>query len=113
VAGVRAAERHQRWWPMLLEGVASVRAGVLTFAWPLITAVALLYLIGFWALVTGVLKTVSAVRVRRHLPGEAVQMLNGVVSVLFGLVLLVVPGLDCSPWCGGSRCMPSSVGFCW
>jgi uncharacterized membrane protein HdeD (DUF308 family) len=36
---------------------------------------------------------VSAVRVRRHLPGEVVQMLNGVVSVLFGLVLLVVPGL--------------------
>jgi uncharacterized membrane protein HdeD (DUF308 family) len=93
VAGVRAAERHERWWPMLLEGVASVLAGVLTFAWPVITAVVLLYLIGFWALVTGVLKIVSAVRVRRHLPGEVAQVLNGAVSVLFGLVLLVVPGL--------------------
>jgi uncharacterized membrane protein HdeD (DUF308 family) len=93
VAGIRAAERHERWWPMVLEGVAGVLAGVLTFVWPAITAVILLYVIAFWALLTGILKIVSAFRVRRHVPGEWLHGLNGLVSVLFGLVLLVVPGL--------------------
>jgi uncharacterized membrane protein HdeD (DUF308 family) len=93
VAGIRAAERHERWWPMVLEGVAGVLAGVLTFVWPAITAVILLYLIAFWALTTGILKIVSAVRVRRHVSGEWLHGLNGLVSVLFGLVLLIVPGL--------------------
>jgi len=93
VAGVRAAERHERWMPMLLEGIAGLLAGVLTLVWPAITAVVLLYVIGFWALVTGVFKVVSAVRVRRHLSGELVHGLNGVISVLFGLFLLVVPGV--------------------
>ena len=93
VAGVRAAERHERWMPMLLEGVAGLLAGVLTLAWPGITAFVLLYVIGLWALVTGVFKIVSAVRVRRHLSGELVHGLNGAISVLFGVFLLVSPGL--------------------
>jgi uncharacterized membrane protein HdeD (DUF308 family) len=92
VAGVRAAERHERWRWMLLEGVGSIVAGVLTFAWPAITAVVLLYLIGFWALVSGILKIASAIHLRRHVPGELVHGLNGVISVLFGLFLLVLPG---------------------
>ena len=93
VAGVRAAERHERWASMLLEGVGSLLAGVITFAWPAITAVVLLYIIGFWAVVTGILKIVSAIHLRRHVPGELVHGLNGVISVLFGLFLLIVPGV--------------------
>jgi uncharacterized membrane protein HdeD (DUF308 family) len=93
VAGVRAAERHERWWPMVLEGIAGILAGLLTFVWPAITAVVLLYVIAFWALVTGVFKIVSTIRVRRHLPGEWLHGLNGVLSILFGLGLLIVPGL--------------------
>jgi len=104
VAGVRAAERHERWWPMVLEGIASVLAGLVTFAWPVITAVVLLYVIAFWALVTGVFKIVSTIRIRRHLSGELVHGLNGVISVLFGLALLIMPGLGLLAivwWIGG------------
>ncbi len=92
VAGVRAAERHERWMPLLLEGAAGLLAGGLTLGWPAISAVILLYVIGVWALVTGVFKIVSAIRVRRHLAGELVHAVNGAISVLFGLFLLVVPG---------------------
>ncbi len=91
VAAVRAAEHHERWWPMVLEGVAGIVASVITFAWPAITAFVLLYLIAAWAIVTGVLKIGSAIHVRRHLRGEVVQALNGVISVLFGLFLFIVP----------------------
>src|SRR2546428_6355605 len=48
IAGVRAAERHERWWSPVLKGLAGIAAGVVTFVQPAITAVALLYLIGGW-----------------------------------------------------------------
>jgi uncharacterized membrane protein HdeD (DUF308 family) len=93
VAAVRAAERHERWGPMLVAGLAGVGAGVVTFAWPLATAVGLLYLISAWALVLGVFKIVSAIRLRRLIPGEGWLLLNGVLSVAFGIVLLAAPGM--------------------
>jgi uncharacterized membrane protein HdeD (DUF308 family) len=94
VTGVRAAERHERWWPMIFEGVAGILAGLATFVWPAMTAVLLLYVVSAWAIVTGVFKVISAIRLRRHLRRETVQGLNGVISVLFGLfLLLLVPGV--------------------
>src|SRR5713101_4596311 len=88
----------------VIEGIASVLAGLVTFGWPVITAVILLYVIAFWAVVTGVFKIVSTIRIRRHLPGELVHGLNAVISVLFGLVLLIMPGLGLLAivwWIGG------------
>ena len=93
VAAMRAADRHERWWPMLLAGLVGVAAGMITFAWPLATAVGLLYLVSAWALVLGVFKIVSAVRLRRQIPGEGWLLLNGVLSVALGVVLLVAPGM--------------------
>ena len=55
IAGVRAAERHERWWSPVLKGLAGIAAGVLAFVWPALAALALLYLIAGWAIVTGVL----------------------------------------------------------
>src|SRR5881296_4494466 len=42
IAGVRAAERHERWWSPVLKGLAGIAAGVLAFVWPALTALALL-----------------------------------------------------------------------
>src|SRR3990170_8610376 len=44
VAGIRAVERHQRWWPLVLEGIVDVAAWVAAVAWPALTALLLLYL---------------------------------------------------------------------
>lgn len=93
IAAVRSAERHERWIPMLIEGIAGVLAGVLTFIWPGATALVLLYLIGFWAIVTGVLKIVAAVHLRRVVPGEWVLILNGIFTVLFGILVVALPTL--------------------
>ena len=81
---------HQ--WALLIEGVIGVIAGVLTFAWPAITALVLLYLIAFWAIFTGVLEIVAAVRLRKAISNEWLLLLMGVLSLLFGLFILVVPG---------------------
>ena len=50
IAFVRVAWHH---WALLIEGVIGIIAGVLTFAWPAITALVLLYVIAFWAILTG------------------------------------------------------------
>jgi uncharacterized membrane protein HdeD (DUF308 family) len=88
--GGRLASGRRGW--LIFEGVAGVAAGVLTFIWPEITTLALLYLIAFWAIATGVLEVVAAVILRRELRGEWLLAAGGIISVLFGLFLVIRPG---------------------
>ncbi len=104
VAGLRAAERHERWWALLLEGIVDIAAGVVAFAWPALTALLLLYLVSVWAVVTGLLEIAAAIRLRQTIKGEWLLAINGVVSVLLGVFLVVVPGggiLVLIYWIGG------------
>jgi len=92
VSAVRAVERHMRWWPLLLEGLAGIVVGVLTFFWPVVTALLLLYFIASWAIVTGVFEILAAIRLRQEITGEWLLGLTGVLSVVFGLLLIIFPG---------------------
>ncbi len=78
-------------WPLLLEGIVGVLAGVLTLVWPNITAVVLSYLIGFWAIITGVFEIIAAVRLWRVFGHEWVLLLSGIISLIFGFFVLAVP----------------------
>jgi uncharacterized membrane protein HdeD (DUF308 family) len=77
---------------MGLEGVVGVLAGLAAFVLPGLTALVLLYIIAFWAILTGVLEVVAAVRLRRTITNEWGLIIGGVLSVLFGIVLIVAPG---------------------
>ena len=92
VSAVIAAEQHMRWWSLLVEGLAGVILGALTFLWPGVTALVLLYVIAIWAIVTGVFEVVAAVQLRREVQGEWLLALSGVLSVIFGVLLFVFPG---------------------
>jgi uncharacterized membrane protein HdeD (DUF308 family) len=69
VAAVRAAGREARWWLLLIEGVLGVLAGLVAAFWPGLTALALLYFIAAWAIVSGILEIVAALRLRREIEG--------------------------------------------
>jgi uncharacterized membrane protein HdeD (DUF308 family) len=81
---------RRRGW-LVLEGVVGIVAGLATFSWPGITTVALLWLIAAWAIGTGVLEIGAAVRLRRELANEWLLILSGILSVAFGLFLVVRP----------------------
>lgn len=91
IAAVRAEERDARWWLLLAEGVLGVLAGIVAFVMPDLTALALLYFIAAWAIVTGVLEIVGAIRLRREIDGEWALILAGALSVIFGVLLVVLP----------------------
>jgi len=83
---------HEDWWILLLWGLISVGVGILTFLAPGVTALALLFYIAAWAIATGVLEIVAAIRLRKVLRGEWWLILGGLASVIFGVLLLAQPG---------------------
>jgi uncharacterized membrane protein HdeD (DUF308 family) len=91
VAAVRAGREHARWGALALEGIVGIIVGAWTFLAPGLTAVALVVLIGAWAVITGALEIAAAIRLRKTIRGEWLLGLAGVFSVLFGIVLWIAP----------------------
>lgn len=92
LAGVRADTSRNRWL-LIAEGVLAVLAGIVALAWPGITAVALLFLIAIWAIVTGVVEIIGSFRLGGAGGVEWLLILSGVVSIIFGILLFVWPHL--------------------
>jgi uncharacterized membrane protein HdeD (DUF308 family) len=80
-----------RWWILLLEGLLGVVIGVLTFFWPGVTALVLLYLIVFWAILTGIGELAAAFSLQRSLGLEWTLAIGGVLSILLGILLAFRP----------------------
>ena len=86
-----AARQQRRWWPYLLEGLVGIGAGLLAFVLPGITALALLYLIAAWAIVTGIVEIVAAIDLRKQIQNEWLLGLAGALSIIFGIVVAILP----------------------
>ena len=92
VAAWQTRHDGQHFWSLLGIGLLGIAAGVGTFLWPGITEVVLLMVIAGWAVGTGILQIVAAIRLRKAIEGEWALGLSGALSVLFGLLMFVSPG---------------------
>jgi len=82
---------HDKWWVLLLEGLVGIAAGVITFFRPLLATLVLVYVISFWAIVTGILEIAAAVQLRKEIRGEWMLALSGIVSLFLGVSLFLFP----------------------
>jgi uncharacterized membrane protein HdeD (DUF308 family) len=76
-----------RW--LIVVGLLGIAAGVVTFLWPGITAVLLVMFIGAWA---GIFEIIGAIQLRKEIDNEWMLIFGGLLSVLFGVVVLIAPG---------------------
>jgi uncharacterized membrane protein HdeD (DUF308 family) len=88
---VRAARAHERWGVLVFEGIVGIAAAAVTVMWPAITALALVVLIGVWALVTGAMEIAAAIRLRKYISDEWLLLLSGIASLAFGLLIVTHP----------------------
>ena len=112
VAGVRAARyRQPRWWVLVLQGIVGVAAGVVAWLLPGLTALSLLYLMAFWAILTGAFEIVLAVSLRKELENGWMLGLSGFISILLGILFLAMPeaGLLAWVWMIGTYALLSGV----
>ena len=100
VGSLASHDTFEDWWLLLLAGILGIMIGVFTFARPGVAALVLVIYIGLRALLSGVLEIVFAIRLRRHIEGEWLFVVAGILSVLFGLALIVWPvaGLEAVVW---------------
>jgi uncharacterized membrane protein HdeD (DUF308 family) len=92
VSVFRDRRARDRWWLLVFQGIAGIAAGIMTFLWPGITAIALLYLIAAWALVTGAFEIAAAIRLRKVIDDEWLLVLSGILSIGLGILLMLFPG---------------------
>jgi uncharacterized membrane protein HdeD (DUF308 family) len=90
VSAVRSGGDHL--WYLVLEGVLGIVAGIAAFTWPGLTALVLLFIIAVWAVLTGILEVVVALRLRKAIKNEWALIAGGVLSVVFGVFMLLSPG---------------------
>jgi uncharacterized membrane protein HdeD (DUF308 family) len=87
----RATEHARHWVPMVFSGLFGVAIGVFTFFRPDITALALVYLIAVWAILTGILEFVAGIELTGAASGAWALWLGGIVSVAFGVFIALRP----------------------
>jgi uncharacterized membrane protein HdeD (DUF308 family) len=100
IAAVGSAEGRRHWCALLITGIVGIAAGIVAFAYPGITLVALLYVIAAWAVISGIFEIVAAVSGTGDVGTRWLFGLSGVLSVLFGILLFAYPltGLLAVAW---------------
>ena len=91
ISAFGSPEGRQRWVLLLLTGLAGIAAGIVTFTYPGLTVVVLLYIIATWAIVVGILHIVTALSKSGEVAPRWLWGLSGFFSVLFGILLYAEP----------------------
>jgi len=90
VAALRNTE-FPGWGWLLGEGILGILAGAIALAWPGITALAFLYLLAAWAILTGILEVIAPLAYPMSGGRAVLTALTGVLSIIFGILIAAQP----------------------
>lgn len=101
ISGWRLHKQGATWWPYLLFGIIGILAGLLAMAWPGLTMIVLVYLIGIWAIFGGISEIFMGASLRKTVDRWWIMLLAGIISVLFGMLVIYSPfeGMLMMIWC--------------
>jgi uncharacterized membrane protein HdeD (DUF308 family) len=94
VAGVDEfveADRHRARWPSYVLGALWIVTGVAAMVWPDITLWALAFTVGIGLIAVGLAEAFFVIYYRRSLPLWGVWLLDGLLSVVVGVMALIWP----------------------
>ena len=89
-SAIMRPRRDGRGW-LVVEGIAGILAAIVTVFWPAAAALVLIACVSAWAFVTGIVKIVLAIKLRREIRGEWLLIVSGVASIILGALLLATP----------------------
>ena len=93
VASIRTKAGGAEWGGALMLGLVEIILGLLMIMWPDLTTRLVMLFIGSWAIIRGVLEIYAATQLRKMIEGEALLATVGVLSVLFGIIVLARPDI--------------------
>jgi len=85
-------KQQENGWLLLIGGLLGIGVGLLTLFRPAVTGLALLFYIAIWAVATGVVQVLTAIRLRQEIANEWMLVLAGLASVALGALLMARPG---------------------
>jgi uncharacterized membrane protein HdeD (DUF308 family) len=91
VSSMEDASRKKKWGLHFLEAVSGITIGLITFFNPNSTAYALIYMISIWAIISGIMEMVEAIRLRKQIKNEILLIAAGILSIILGIVVFNLP----------------------
>jgi uncharacterized membrane protein HdeD (DUF308 family) len=93
IGAIMAKAEDPMWVVLLIGGIVSVALGAIILVWPDLTARVVLFLIGAWALISGLINLMWALKVRKHeeVTGKSVHAIFGILGIAFGIIAIAWP----------------------
>jgi uncharacterized membrane protein HdeD (DUF308 family) len=91
VSALSGVTTQERGW-LAVSSLLGIGVGVAVLVWPNISELALLYVIGAYAVALGVIAVAGAFYLPIDGADTALMILSGAVSILFGIVIFAKPG---------------------
>lgn len=112
-AVVAAIRNHgeEGWGFLLFEGIVGILAGVVALIWPGITALAFVYLLSAWAVLTGILELGAPLAFSMSFGRGLLMALSGILSIVFGIIIAAQPatGLLAVAWLIGVYAIATGI----
>src|SRR5262249_48949986 len=83
----------RNWWSLVIRGIVGILLGIISFAWPHVTLGALVLLFGAYALITGVVSLMGAVRAVSVHERWGALLLEGIIGILAAVVTVLWPAI--------------------